>query len=102
MQMELSGWLPVTSDHGQAQMRVGLHTSFSELLYHFAFNLWDTQGLPHLEGLLLVEKDDSVSPAFLVLTIIDKALEALSAAVWEALSYHISTGFLDRRNGQSC
>lgn len=90
MQMELSGWLAVTSDHGQARMHVGLHTSFSELLYHIAFNLRDTQGLPHLKGPFLVEKEDSVSPVFLVLTITDKALEAVSTADWEAHQYWFS------------
>lgn len=50
----------------------------------------ETQGLPHLEGPSPVEKEDSVSPFFLVLAITDKALEAVSTADWEAHQYRFS------------
>lgn len=39
-----------------------------------------------MEGRFLVEKEDSVSPVFLALTITDKVLKAVSTAEWEALS----------------
>lgn len=60
------------------------------------------KGLSDLEGPPLVEKGHSVSPAFLVLDLSGKSVEAVTSADREVLPCPSDTIFLDRRNGESC
>lgn len=96
MQMGLSGWLLVTSEHGVLGCILHFLNYCITLLINFEI-LKDS-----FRGTISSGERRFSIPSFLVLTITDRALEVVSTADWETLSCHINTTFLDRRNGQSC
>lgn len=102
IQMELSGWLAVTSGHRQARMCVGSHASFSELsnTLPLTFEIW--KDYPIWRDHLWWRKGIQCLQLFLVLDLSGKSVEAVTSADREVLPCPSNTIFLDRRNGESC